>query len=108
MATIGLILSGWGGAALLNGMMDISERKTHECTLMDKWVTHSKNSTTYHVRVTSWDPKFPSYQFSVPYGLYNQLENGDPCQVVSRAGYLRYEWVVSHGCSKRPVTIDGI
>jgi hypothetical protein len=97
-AVAGLILCCWGGAAVLNGMMDISPAQTHECNLSDKWISHSKNSTTYHVRVSSWDPQFPSYQFSVSHVLYDRLTSGDPCQIISRAGYLGFEWVTSRQC----------
>jgi hypothetical protein len=101
-AVAGLILCCWGGGAVLNGMMDISPAQTHNCNLSDKWITHSKNSTTYHVRVTSWDPQFPSYQFSVSRGLYDHITSGDPCRIVSRAGYLGHEWVVAHECHSAP------
>lgn len=101
-AVAGLILCCWGGAVVLNGSLDISPAQTHECALISKWVTHSKNSTTYHARVSSWDPGFPSYQFSVPHGLYEQLTTGDSCRVISRAGYLGFEWVVAHECHRSP------
>jgi hypothetical protein len=106
VSAIGLVLCIWGGEMVLNGLLDISQSQAHECVVMDKRVSHSKNSTTYYVVTSSWSALFPSYEFSVSRAKYDQLTSGDPCQISSRAGYLGFEWVVSHTCNRRSGTIS--
>jgi hypothetical protein len=106
LSVIGLVLCIWGGGMVLNGLLDISQGQAHKCVVINKRVTHSKNSTSYYVRTSSWDEKFPTYEFSVSPAQYDQLSGGDPCLVTTRAGYLGFEWVVSHACSRRSDTIS--
>ena len=101
LATAGFILCGWGGGMVLNGLMDISMVQAHQCVVTNKWVSHSKNSTTYHVQTSSWSAQFSSYQFSVSYSKYDQLAYGDPCLITTRSGYLGFEWVAAHICTSR-------
>jgi|GEM_PF-1882242 len=105
-ATIGVVLCCLGGGVVLNGMMDISPSQAHQCVVIGKRITHSKNSTSYYVSTSSWSERVPYYEFSVSLSLYDLLANGDPCQVTTRAGYLGYEWVAAHACSRRSDTIS--
>jgi len=95
---VGAVLAGWGGGMVLNGSQDVSEKVVHQVQVMDKYTTHSKGETTYHIRVNSWDSRFPYYRFSVGKGTYHRINSGDPCTVTTGSGLFGFEWAASHVC----------
>lgn len=98
LGTAGIVLACWGGLMVLNGSQDVSPLAVHHVGVTGKNITHSKNSTTYHVTVLSWEPGFATYSFSVPQAMYARIEPGDTCAVGTRRGLFGFEWVVSKEC----------
>jgi hypothetical protein len=94
----GAVLVSWGGGMVLNGSQDVSEKVPHQVTVMDKYTTHSKGETTYHIRTNSWDSRFPYYRFSAGKELYQRINAEDPCIVTTGSGLFGFEWVASHVC----------
>ena len=95
---IGLLLLGWGGMILVNGSQDVSEKALHHVRIIGKYITHSKNSTSYHLTTTAWDPDFADYRFTVSSWDYDRINMNDPCVITTKSGLLKFEWVVSHVC----------
>ena len=97
-SVIGAVLVCWGGGMVLNGVQDVSPKISHRVHVMDKYITRSKDSTSYHLRVDAWDRMFPYYSFKVSRQAYARIRTGDVCTVETKAGLLRFTWVVSHVC----------
>jgi hypothetical protein len=97
-AILGAVLVCWGGGMVLNGSQDVSEKTAYQVQVMDKYTTHSKNNTSYHIRVNAWREGFSSYVFNVGKHAYYSIDRGDPCTVVSKAGLFGFEWIVSQVC----------
>jgi hypothetical protein len=98
-AIIGLVLSGWGGAVVLNGSLDSSLRESHRTAVYSKRITHHKSSTYYKVTVEGWGPGSSGYEFTVSPYTYDQINPGDPCEVTTRQGAFGFQWVVAHDCT---------
>jgi hypothetical protein len=95
----GVVLVSWGGGMVLNGSQDVSEKVSHQVTVIDKYTTHSKGETTYHIRTDPWDSRFPYYRFSVGKEVYQGINIEDPCVVTTGSGLFGFEWVASHICN---------
>ncbi len=94
----GILFLCWGGLMVLNGSQDVSPLAVHHVGVTEKNITHSKNSTTYHVTVLSWERGFATYSFSVPQSMYARIEPGDTCAIGTRGGLFALEWVASKEC----------
>ena len=94
----GAVLLCWGGGMVLNGSQDVSKPALHEVQVIDKYITHSKNGTAYHIRVDAWDVRSPYYRFTVPSAEYDRIRPGTPCTVTTKTGLFGFEWILSHVC----------
>ncbi|MFH0753360.1 MAG: hypothetical protein V2A70_02195, partial [Candidatus Omnitrophota bacterium] len=97
-ALVGIPLLCWGGMMVVNGSQDRSAAVHHTTTVMGKRITHSKNSTSYHVTVMPWRVNRGAYDFTVPYHEYNRINYGDPCVITTREGLFNFHWVVAQKC----------
>jgi hypothetical protein len=89
-------LGGAGTAGLLNGLQDTSPEVTHKPLIVEKYTTKSKNSTNYHVRVQSWRDPGETESFGVSQTDWTAaVPHQSKLVVVTRAGWLGVEWVVS-------------
>jgi hypothetical protein len=95
---IGVVLVCWGGGMVINGSQDVSNAVSHQVNVVEKYITHSKNSKAFRIRVKAWHSEFPNYGFMVSPQVYDRVNVGDSCTVVSKAGLLGFEWVASHVC----------
>jgi hypothetical protein len=86
-----------GGASVVfaNGFFDTSAPVEHQTTVLRRWTTRSKNSTNYHTKVASWRPGEDGVTIGGS-SFYNSKREGGPAVVVSAAGALGYEWIVSY------------
>jgi hypothetical protein len=83
---------------VINGSQDVSNAVSHQVNVVEKYITHSKNSKAFRIRVKAWHSEFPNYGFMVSPQVYDRVNVGDSCTVVSKAGLLGFEWVASHVC----------
>jgi hypothetical protein len=95
---VGLILLVWGGTVYLNGELDTSLACPHDVVVINKSVTEIKSGYAYNITVSSWKRDLPSYEFTVPYTVYNQLKPFDHCVITTKSGFFGFEWVVSRNC----------
>jgi len=91
-----LPLGSCGTIATVNGLSDDTPPQTHQALIVQKYTTRSKNRTHYKVECLSWRHPGAREIFEVSASEYSQIvENRSHLQVVTRAGSLGLEWVVS-------------
>ena len=79
---------------LANGAFDQQEPAEHTVAVTQKYVTRSKNSTTYHVKVRSWRESHFEEHLTVPSGAYPAIVPGQTqFRVVTKPGALNFEWI---------------
>ena len=93
---VGLPLSGMGLVLGLNGMLDASPAVIHSATVLRRYTTRNKNSTSYHMELQSWRGGEPYIHLHVPFWLYQSRPEGTQVQLSTQAGYFGWEWVVSY------------
>ncbi|MEI8176004.1 MAG: hypothetical protein WCG78_03970 [Candidatus Omnitrophota bacterium] len=96
LTVIGFVLFGFSGSLVINGARDTGRSSVHSTIVTGTYVTHSKNSTTYHVQVRSWREGQVWEEFTTDSRTYSRLyANRSTAIIVTRPGALGFEWVVS-------------
>ncbi|MBF0485517.1 MAG: hypothetical protein HQL16_03275 [Candidatus Omnitrophica bacterium] len=93
-AGVGFILCGWSGGVVLNGTGDISKAKTHESIVINKYISHGKHSTYYHLTVAPLDRSFDNYTLDVSRCAYDQTQLSSRLNIITRDGAFGFKWVV--------------
>jgi hypothetical protein len=89
-------LGGFLAEADLNARLDTAQAETHQAPVIYKYETHSKNSTTYHVRMRSWRPGHDSEELSIGWNVYQRIQPRQTVAVVAtKPGHFNHEWVVA-------------
>lgn len=100
-AVIGVPLSGFGGAVVLNGLLDESIVVNHEARVTGRHYTSSRGSRTYYLKLKSWNGRAEGERIRVDSSLYHRVRVGDTVLTVgTRSGYLGFEWIQSYGVKK--------
>jgi hypothetical protein len=99
-ALIGIPLFVFGGMMVVNGSQDVSAAKEHTTSVISKYVSHSKNSTTCHIMVNPWVTGADPYNFTVAWSTYDRINIGDPCVITTRGGLLGKTWVSARKCGR--------
>ncbi|MBF0331531.1 MAG: hypothetical protein HQL17_06305 [Candidatus Omnitrophica bacterium] len=97
---IGLPLLLWGGLTVVNGAQDVSAPTKHATSVVSKYISHSKNSTSYNITVSGWDDNRSTYSFTVPSYEYNRINFADPCVITTRDGLFSFTWVSARKCGR--------
>lgn len=99
---MGFTLLGFGGTAFLNGHLDHSGPVPHSALVLDKYITKNKNGRDYHLVLESWREGRETEKKEVGEKLYEQITPHESrMEVVTRAGRLGFEWMVS--CRPEPL-----
>jgi hypothetical protein len=94
---IGTPLCGYGGLALLNGLLDSGAPSQHVALVTQKYTSKSKNDTHYHLRLASWRRPGQEEHIKVNEPTYDALTPGhDRLLLTTRPGRLGLEWVVGY------------
>jgi uncharacterized protein (UPF0248 family) len=82
---------------IVNGAFDNTESETYIVRVTDKQIHHPKLSyTDYYIYIEDWSDAESKIQIRVD-GLsrYETVKIGDSIQVVTKKGFLGYEWIVN-------------
>jgi hypothetical protein len=82
-------------ALTFNAKLDDSTPVRHVATVKRTWVTHNKNSTSYHVEVVSWRPDQTAITLDVSSSVFASANSTRRLEVTTGTGYLGWEWVIS-------------
>lgn len=97
---IALLTFPFAGAGLgifLNGRLDRSQPVEHDMAFLEKHISRSSKSLSYHLVIESWRPGRTSEELSISYGAYTAIVSDETrVKVVTRAGKFQYEWLVSY------------
>lgn len=88
-----LLFGGLCTALLANQKLDAGTLRVHEVRLVTKYVTHGKNSISYHLELKSWRKDLFFVDALVPYDLYGRLKPGQTVAVGTHDGWLGIEWI---------------
>ncbi len=83
-----------GAMMTANGVLDAQDPMSHDVSILEKYKTRSKNSTTYHIRTSSWREGHEDEHLTVGHGFYNTILPGESkMRLVTKPGALGYEWL---------------
>jgi hypothetical protein len=99
LVAAGFVLLGWSGAAVLNGLLDVSAPVAHQATVGAKYVNRGK-TITYRVMIIGWNNQSDGFSFPVSSAAYSGISAGDPCVITTRSGLLGFEWVAEKHCGR--------
>lgn len=75
-----------------NVLLDKSEPVLYESVIIDRHVSHGKN-TDYYLKLSPWiDEKKESKQVSVGSKLYSKIQTGDNVYIKVYKGFLEIRW----------------
>ncbi len=95
-AGVGTLLLARFGGAIYNGIVDQSSVQKFEQTVIDKYTTTHKGSTTYHVVVEPWRSGRNGWEFTVGRERYGHIRVGAThYKILTKAGRFGFEWVIS-------------
>lgn len=101
IAAIGIPLAGTGAVMSANGYLDVSEIRHHDAVVLGKRYSSSRNSTNYHVSLKSWRSDRLEEEIRIDRATYNKIHAGRTVlTIVTRAGYLGYEWIADYGIQR--------
>ena len=94
---MGVPLTSYGATLILNGALDDAPPRPHDALVTDKYITHSKNSTSYHLQVLSWRHAWRTEHLTVNADVHEQLTPGQSrLSVTTKPGWLGYEWILDY------------
>jgi hypothetical protein len=98
MAVLGAAV-GYGAVVALDVDYDGSPPTVLTVPVLDKYVTHGRNSTTYHLRVPPFGGRRGASAVTVQYATYRALNPGDPVCVLEHKGAIGLPWVTARLCN---------
>ncbi|MDH4183215.1 MAG: hypothetical protein OEV92_03260 [Nitrospinota bacterium] len=91
------MFASWGTMMFLNGYMDEGPTATHTAHIMEKYVSQSKSTKSYFMRVSSWREDMERFDIQISYDFYQRLEPGSDTVILTTGqGWLGHEWLVSY------------
>lgn len=84
---------------VLNGAADTSQTQIFQTKVTSKRISNSgksKNKPSWYLNIRDWKHEKGTVQIEVSWFRYDQTAIGEPVQVITKPGYLGYEWLVSH------------
>jgi hypothetical protein len=98
MALLGAA-AGYGAIVALDVDYDGSPPAILPVQVLDKYATHGRNSTTYHLRVPAFGVRRGPSSVTVQYATYRALNPGDPVCVLEHRGAIGLPWVTARLCN---------
>lgn len=82
-------------AELRDANMEFDSSEVHEyrAKVLNKKISRSRRSTSYHVYLSDWNGEKREIKVSVSSAIYRSVQTGDAMVVLQRDGYLGYRWV---------------
>lgn len=80
---------------IINGTFDKSSPETYTVKVTEKDVKSSLRRHGYYIYCEDWLDSTRDVQISVNPSRYKTVEVGDTIQVVTKQGFLGYEWIVN-------------
>jgi hypothetical protein len=77
----------------INAEWDISTPQRYPAQVLNRYMTHGKNSTHYYLWLTDWHSQRDHQELRVDAAIYNELMEGDAVVVSERDGYLGERWL---------------
>jgi hypothetical protein len=97
-AVLGAAL-GFGAVVALDVDYDRSTPAVLPVQVLDKYETHSRSSTTYHLRLPPFGTRKGSSSMVVTYADYRALKLGDPACVLEHRGAIGVPWITAGPCN---------
>jgi hypothetical protein len=91
-------LYGYGAAVVADVQLDPAPATPIQAPVLEKYVTHSKSSTNYHVRLPPWGPRTRPDSVDVSRSTYFELQVGDPLCILEHPGALGLAWFTTGVC----------
>ena len=105
LSLVAFPLCGFGGGVAANGWLDTSQPMVHQAMVLKKVVTRNKNSTDYHLQLRSWRSPTDTEKLTVSKRVHDRVTPGKTViTVLTKKGYLGYEWWVSYGIAEGKVS----
>ncbi len=80
---------------IANGMLDKTTAKTYTAKVIDKDVKYARFGESYYVYLEDWSNSENTVQIRVNDSKYESIVLGETLQVVTKQGFLGYEWIVN-------------
>jgi hypothetical protein len=77
----------------LNTQWDHSTPQRYPAQVLNRYITHGRHSTFYHLWLTDWHSERDHQELRVDASTYNELVKGDAVVVSEREGYLGERWL---------------
>jgi hypothetical protein len=90
---IGTLITAPGLIREINAEWDHSTPQRYPAQVLNRYLTHGKNSTYYHLWLTDWHSQRDHQELRVNAATYNELMEGDAVVVSEREGYLGERWL---------------
>ena len=82
---------------IINGAFDTSTPQVYQTAVLSNRISKStKGGTHWHLNVRDWRDSSDTIQFTVSRHQFETTAIGSSMSVVTKKGFLGYEWVVSH------------
>jgi hypothetical protein len=99
MAVLGAA-AGYGALVALDVDYDGSAPAILPVPVLDKYVTHGRSSTTYHLRVPPFADRRAASSLTVNAATYRALNAGDMVCVLEHRGAIGLPWVTARLCDR--------
>ena len=97
MAVFGAML-GYGGVVALDVDYDRSAPVVVAAPVLEKWITHGRSSTTYHMRLPPFGARRAGSSIVVDRDTYAALSPGEQVCVIEHRGAIGVPWITSKLC----------
>jgi hypothetical protein len=91
---------GYGGVVAADVDYDRSPPAIVPVQVLDKFATHGRSSTTYHLRVPPFASRKALSSLTVSYATYSALRPGDLVCVLEHRGAIGLPWVTARLCAR--------
>jgi hypothetical protein len=99
MAVLGAA-AGYGALVALDVDYDGSPPAVLPVPVLDKYLTHGRNSTGYHLRVPPFADRKTVSSLNVDAATYRALQTGDQVCVLEHRGAIGLPWVTARLCNR--------
>jgi hypothetical protein len=90
---MGTLIAAPGLIREINAEWDNSTPQRYPAQVLNRHMTHGKNSTRYYLWLTDWHSQRDRQELRVDAATYNELKEGVAVVVSERDGYLGERWL---------------
>jgi hypothetical protein len=100
MVTVCGAALGYGAVVLADVDFDKSTPASLQVQVLDKYVTHGRSSTAYHLRLPPFANRTKPSSVTVSRRTYQALNPGDTACVLEHRGALGLKWIAARACDE--------